>query len=321
MERVFVTGGSGFIGTNLLERLSEDQIEVANYDIKVSRSRRFDRISTLGDILDGDKLSAIIADFRPDCVVHLAARCDLDGQTIEDYRANTDGLRNVIAAIASAPSVKRTIFASSRYVHGNEIQPERDNDYSPFTMYGASKAEGEMIVRSSHLESSWLIVRPTSIWGPWFGVPYRGFFDAVRKGVYIHPAAERLYKSYGYVGNVVHQIRRMIEAPVDSVQGRTFYTADYQPIEIRSMAECIRHEFGAPKVSEAPLALLKLLATGGDVLKRCGWKNAPLSTFRLNNLRCQMVYDLSKTEEVVGDLPYSMEDGVARTVEWMRRVQ
>lgn len=318
MQRVFVTGGSGFIGTNLMHRLSQDGVEAVNYDWKPPRDAEMTASYVAGDIMDAPALADAVRTFKPDLVVHLAARCDLRGTALEDYDANITGVRNMINAVRAAPSVERVIFTSSRYVHGNEVQPLHDDDYSPFTMYGASKVEGERIVRASGLDVPWLIVRPTSIWGPWFDVPYRSFFDAVRRGMYVHPRGEQLYKSFGYVGNVVHQITGMAVSPVDSVNRKTFYLADYEPVEVRSLAETIRAQFSAPAVRDMPLAVMRCMARIGDACQKAGWQNPPLTSFRLNNLRSRMVYDISGTREVVGLLPSNTEQGVERTVSWMR---
>jgi GlcNAc-P-P-Und epimerase len=43
-----------------------------------------------------------------------------------------------------------------------------------------------------------------------------------------------------------------------------------------------------------------------------------MTSFRLNNLTHDMVYDMSATEAVVGSLPFSLEEGTARTIEWLR---
>jgi nucleoside-diphosphate-sugar epimerase len=271
-----------------------------------------------GDILDKETLRRSVREAAPDCIVHLAARCDLAGSTLEEYRANTVGVQNVIDVIKDLDDITRVIFSSSRYVHSNECQPRREDEYSPFTIYGASKAEGERIVRASGLSTPWLIVRPTSIWGPWFGVPYKSFFEAVRRGRYVHPRGELLYKSYGFVGNVAHQLWALLDAPIDKVRGRVFYAADYVPIEVRAMAESIRRHFGSPPIRAVPLSLMKALAIAGDSLKRIGWNNAPLTSFRLRNLRAQMVYDISATEDIAGPLPYSLEQGVEETVRWMK---
>ena len=317
MKRYFVTGGSGFIGTNLIESLISDSKEVLNFDSKPSKNTKLEPLRLAGNLLDAHNLIGALQSFRPDIVVHLGARCDLEGASLEDYHANTQGVTNVIDAIRASSSVERAIFASSRYVHRNEERPKRDDEYSPFTMYGRSKVEGERLLRASGLAVPWLIIRPTSIWGPWFDRPYRGFFDAIRKGFYIHPRGEKIYKTYGFVGNVVHQIRTLGDLHSEVVNRRVFYVADYVPIEVRSMAEKIRLCFGAPSVKEASLPLMQAIARLGDLWQKIGLPHAPLTSFRLNNLRTQMVYDVSDTQKVVGQLPFTEEDGISNTVRWM----
>jgi nucleoside-diphosphate-sugar epimerase len=318
MTRVLVTGGSGFIGTNLVQFLIEQGFEVLNYDSQRPRNPHHGKYYLAGEILNREAVGSAVQSFQPEFVLHLAARCDLEGTRMADYAANTVGVQNMISAINSTGSVKRAVFASSRYVHPTERQPQRDDDYKPFTYYGASKAEGERIVRGSGLNVPWLIIRPTSIWGPWFGIPYRGFFDAVRRGVYVHPRGERLYKTYGYVGNAVHQVNRFLMAPDQQVHGRVFYVADYEPVEIREMATIIRECFEAPKVREVPLAFLRTLAAAGDAARKLGWRNPPMTSFRLANLRTQMVYDMSATREIAGPCPHSLRKGVEATVRWIK---
>jgi nucleoside-diphosphate-sugar epimerase len=318
-SKVLVTGGSGFIGTNLIEELSRLGASVRNYDRKVPRKSGHANLHVSGDILDLAALRRVVSEFQPEFVVHLAARCDLEGRAVDDYLENTQGVLNVIEALNDCASLKRVIFASSRYVHANEIQPSRDDDYSPFTAYGASKAEGERLVRRSVIKASWLIVRPTSIWGPWFDVPYKSFFLAVQKGLYMHPRNEKIFKSYGYVGNLVHQTLAFLQADERSVHGRVFYTADYAPIEIMDLAERIRRHFDGPPIRQSPLLLLKALARTGDMLGALGMHNPPLTSFRLGNLRAQMIYDLSATARIAGPAPFDLENSVERTVEWLKR--
>jgi len=210
------------------------------------------------------------------------------------------------------------MFASSRYVHRNWPAPKDPDEYSPFTSYGESKVRGEVIVKESGLTTCWSIVRPTSIWGPWFRIPYRNFFDAVRKGLYVHPDGVKILKSYGFVLNSVHQIRAIVLGAPEAVGGRVFYLADYDPLDVFEWANAISRSFGAPKVRSVPLWVLRALAKAGDLGKACGMYNPPLSSFRLENLLTQMVYDTSETEKVVGHLPYCMSEGVQITTDWMR---
>ena len=319
MGRVLVTGGSGFIGTNLIDSFLKDQWEVLNFDNDLPRDSRHRNLLLKGDIRDAPALTAAVRDFRADHVVHLAASVDLDGQTLADYDANTTGVQNMIDAIRASGTVRRAIFASSRYVHRTEVFPLRDDEYSPFTRYGESKVESEKIVRSSGLRIPWLLIRPTSIWGPWFRIPYRTFFDTVRRGLYLHPKGKRIAKSYGYVGNVVYQIRRFLAADPAKVNGRTFYVSDDQNMDVLDFARTIQQAFEAPPVREVPLVVLQALARTGDVLKQLGMSNPPLTSFRLNNLLTPMDYDMSATREVAGPAPYSLDQGVRVTVDWMLR--
>jgi nucleoside-diphosphate-sugar epimerase len=317
VKRIFVTGGSGFIGTNLIESLVQAGHDVVNFDSICPRNPQHACIFQEGDIVDSGRLSIAVRDFRPDLCVHLAARTDLDGTTLADYDANTVGVRNMIAATQAAGTVSRILFASSRYVHRTEVFPKRDDDYSPFTPYGESKVETERIVRSSGLEIPWAIFRPTSIWGPWFRIPYRTFFDTVRKGVYVHPKGRKITKSFGYVGNVVNQILQLLSADKSKIDKRTFYVSDDQNLDLLEFAQLIQQAFGAPPIREVPMVLLQGLAIAGDVLKKIGVPNPPITSFRLSNLLTPMDYDLSLTRQVAGPAPYTLKAGVESTVEWI----
>jgi len=317
MARVLITGGSGFIGTNLTDSYLQDGWEVRNFDREPPRKAAHAAHWQQGDIRDLAQLSHSFNDFRPTVVVHLAARTDLGGATLRDYDSNTVGVENMIAAMRASGTVRRAVLASSRYVHCNERSPARDDEYSPFTVYGESKVQTERILRASSLPIPWTLIRPTSIWGPWFRTPYRTFFETVRRGLYLHPKGRRIVKAYGYVGNVVHQIRGILSADPAQVHRRTFYVSDDGPMEVLEFARTIQTAFHAPPVRQAPYALMKTLAIAGDGMKQIGFRNPPLTSFRLKNLLTNMVFDLSATTRVVGPAPFSLQRGVEQTVEWI----
>jgi GlcNAc-P-P-Und epimerase len=317
-SRILITGGSGFIGTNLVEHLRERSEAVLSLDPRPPQNADHRDLWHSVDPLDAEQLRAELAAFRPTQVLHFGARTDLDGTRLLDYDLNVRGVTNVIDAVRRTDSVERVMFASSRMVCRIDHRPSGDDEYSPPNPYGESKMVGELLVRESRLETPWLLVRPTSIWGPWFDVPYKTFFLSVARGRYVNVRGQVVDKSFGYVGNSVHQIERLMAAPTDQVNGRTFYLADYPPINVGTMAEYIRGRIGAPALRTVPRPVLEPAAKAGDVLKRLGWRNPPLTTFRLDNLVTEMVFDLSATEAIAGDLPYTMEEGVDVTVGWLR---
>ena len=321
MSRIIVTGGSGFIGTNLIQHCSEAGHEVLNIDLRHPKNPTSPGAFVQADILDPHRLLDTVRDFDPNYIVHLAARTDLDGTADADYAANILGVSNTVAAATAAPKLKRAIFASSMYVCKLGYIPRSDHDYCPHTAYGHSKQVGEQLVRQQAGDKfCWTLVRPTSIWGPWFDVPYRSFFDAVRKGFYIHPNGCQIRRSYGFVLNTVVQISRLMALAEDgTVHGKVFYLADYEPTDPLDWAQTIADRFGSPRIRRAPTAALRLVARVGDLLKSAGMSHPPLSSFRLNNLLTNAVFDLGPTREVAGDLPYTLEQGVRITVDWMRR--
>lgn len=318
-ERVLITGASGFLGTNLVEACLRCGVAVINLDQAPPRNGAHRPVWKEVAPLDGIAVSAAVADFRPTLVFHLGARTDLHGRTLDDYAENIEGVRVMIDACNAVPDIRRVIFVSSRLVCRIGYQPRGDDDYCPTTLYGESKMVGERIVREADPQYDWLIVRPTSIWGPWFGAPYRGFFDTVANGRYFHIKHRAVKKSYGYVGNTVYQLERLANTPAAVLHRRMFYLADYPPTDLREMANLIQRHTQARRIRTIPQWPLTLVARAGNLLQRAGWSEPPLTTFRLNNLTTEMVYDLAPLQDAVGPLPYSLEHGVRDTVSWMRQ--
>jgi GlcNAc-P-P-Und epimerase len=318
--RVLVTGGSGFIGTNVCEHLLQAGLPCRNLDIVPPRNPAQAALWHRVDLCDATVLRHAVADFAPDAILHLGARTDLNGVSVADYAANTRGVENLIDAALASPGVQRVVFASSRLVCKIGHEPAGDADYCPTTAYGESKVVGERTVRARAADApwSWVQVRPTSIWGPWFGVPYKLFFDAVARGRYVHPRGLDIMKSFGFVGNSVQQLMALLAAPTGQIDRRTLYLADYPPVHVHLMAQTIRDELRLGRGREVPLPVLRLMAGVGDIARRLGWKEPPLTRFRLDNLVTPMVYDLAPLQAIVGPLRYEMPDGVRLTLAWMR---
>ena len=320
-ERILVTGGTGFIGTNVVERFLRGGCEVCSIDINPPQHKGHEGVFRNVDILDADGLRGVLDEFRPRYVVHLAARTSLEGSQLSDYRANTEGVENLVAALSEATTVRRCIFASTKLVCRNDHVPRSFDDYCPDTVYGRSKVLSEKIVKNStSLKPRWSLVRPTGVWGPWFGVPYLRFFLMVARGRYFHPGGTDAPKSLGYVGNVAFQIEKLLIVPDDEISGRTFYLSDYEPVVIRKWADMISRKLRDRPVPKVPGALMRIAAIAGDALKLCGMKNPPITTFRLRNMTAETSgIPLDSIRAITGPLPYSLTQGVDETIAWLRR--
>jgi nucleoside-diphosphate-sugar epimerase len=316
---IVVTGGSGFIGTNLIEFLAFNGYNVVNLDKNPPRCSNHLKMWRQVDILNQLDLFKIISEISPDYVIHLAARTDLNGFYIEDYEENTMGVKNLISVLKNTKSVKRVLFISSMLVCNLNKNPISDTDYSADTVYGKSKVIGEKLVREEVNDAfEWIIVRPTSIWGPWFEAPYRNFFDAIKFGYYFHPNNLMTIRSYGFVLNSVFQLEMLLTTSCADVIGGVIYLSDYDPINIKEWAEMIDMNFnGNGKIKVIPKFLLKIIAKCGDLVKKAGYKNPPLCSRRLQNMSTSRVFDLSVWERICPRLPYTTQEGVQITCNWM----
>ena len=315
--RILVTGGSGFIGTSLVESLVRDGLTVLSLDRSQPLNRSHRSVWQSIDLLDRDALIAVFREFGPEQVVHMAARTDLDSDTVlEDYAVNTRGTVNVLDAAEQAGTVSRMLITSSMLVCRLGYRPESDTDYAPDTMYGKSKVETERIARERNPSFEWALIRPTTIWGPYHLRLRDEFFRMLRKGLYLHPAGKPCRRSYGYVGNAVHQVRRLLEAPRKDVHGRTFYIGD-PPIELDDYIHGFSRRLTGRDARTVPYFIMKSAALCGDLLSALGWKTVPLTSYRLGNMTRDNVLDMEPTLEVTGPNPFSLEQGIEETARWL----
>lgn len=316
-SKVLITGGSGFIGTNLVEYYIGRGVPVTNIDISRPLISSADSFWCCQDILDRQGLEHVFQSVAPTHVIHLAARTGLEeNESIDGYAANTQGVNNVLHATSATSSVRRIVIASSMLVCRIGYTPQSYTDYCPPNLYGQSKVLTETISREYGLQIPWTIIRPTTIWGPW-SLRYRDeFFKVLIKGVYLHPGSKKIIKSYGYVGNVVHQIDKILRVPESLVNGKTLYVGD-QPINLKEWVDGFSVRLRGKKVSTAPITFMRMLALLGDLLASAGVR-FPLSSFRLVNMTNDNSIDIGPTLEITGPNPYSLAEGIDITVKWLR---
>jgi nucleoside-diphosphate-sugar epimerase len=320
MARVLITGGSGFIGTNLVEHYQRLGHNVRAIDVVAPRQSAHLPNFRSVDVRDARTLKRAVTEFEPELVFHLGARTDLRGRAPADYADNTDGVANMVRAVNELPNLRLAVFASSMLVCRLGYVPQREDDYCPTTAYGHSKAEGEGIVRQlAAPRLPWVIVRPTSIWGPWFGPPYRDLFDAIQRGIYAQPRGLRVRRSYGFVLNSVHQLHELGRREGGELLGRAVYLADEQPTELDVWVRLIQAALGRRRVRELPMPLFTSAARLGDALEAIGFHRFPMSTRRLQNMLTEAVYDTRPIHTVAGPDPYSLSAAVILTCDWLTR--
>jgi UDP-glucose 4-epimerase len=149
--RALVTGGAGFIGSNLVDALVErgDEVTVVD-DLSTGRRENLERALAAGaslieaDIRDADALKAIFAAARPEVVFHLAAQIDVRKSVADpafDAGINVGGTINVLAAAqeAGVPRVVNTSSGGAIYGEGQVIPAPETHPVAPEAPYGLSK--------------------------------------------------------------------------------------------------------------------------------------------------------------------------------------
>ena len=316
MYKVLITGGSGFIGTNLLLFFKE-KYEILNIDIRESNLTELQKYTSIVDITNYENFRNVVIGFSPDYIIHLAARTDLNGKFIYDYSANTVGVSNLMKIIHELPKLKKLIVTSSMLVCHTGYYPKNQFDYAPNTLYGESKVETEKIVWDNKPQCDWVIIRPTSIWGPWFGVPYRNFFDMVISRKYFHIGRKSCTKTYGYVGNAVYQIEQILFHETLNEDQKVFYIGDNPPTNIEIWANEIAAELNFD-IKRVPFWMLKIAAYFGDLLKLFNI-TFPMTSFRLKNMTTDNTIDLSETYKIAPNPPCSRIDGIKATLQWLKK--
>ena len=189
--------------------------------------------------------------------------------------------------------------------------PKTYDDYKPHTLYGESKVKGELLVKKiedPHIK--WVIIRPTSIWGPWFGVPYIDFFNIVYTGKYFD-FGRTCSKTYGYVENIVFQIEKILQS--DNANFKTMYLGDNPPIQISQWANEISLEFGKKKIKKIPIFIYQ----DRIHFRRHSFEafhSISNFSFRLSNMTTNNVLPLDEIYEIVHDLPVSRSEGTRQTI-------
>lgn len=316
MSKILVTGGSGFIGTNIVDDLIEKGNTVRNFDIKEPKKKEHKQYWYRTDLRIYDDLSEKIRCFQPDYIIDLAGRTDLNGRSLKDYDSNTAAKKNLIKCCRHLQPLKKIVLASSMLVCKAGYIPKGQQDYCPSTYYGKSKAVAERYMWKAGLACDWAVIRPTSIWGPWFGVPYKDFFEMVVSGKYFHIGHRSCKKTYGYIKNAVYQIEAVLFSDTKSLDNKVFYIGDYDAYPIEDWAEEIAAEAGR-KIIRMPYLMIKCAACFGDILTRFG-TGFPMSSFRLHNMTTDNIVNLDNTQKIAPDLPYSRKEGITETLQWMR---
>ena len=316
---VLILGGSGFIGTNLLDELILDGFTVKNFDISKPLDQKHKKYWIKGDILNKNILKEVINSVQPTNIVDLIARTDVNElESVEEgYSLNYKGVQNVIDIVKNTDFIKSIVFTSTQYVKRPGHDYENIMSYNPHTTYGASKVMMEKIILNSEISCKWTIIRPTNVWGPWHFRYKNQFFKVLKKRMYFHPGGEDAIKSYAYVGNVAHQISKILIDSGSNVDKEILYVGD-EPISILKWVNLFSRGIAGKNVVVVPRYIFIMIAKIGDFIGFIFRKPFLINSSRFNSMTEHYPTAMNHTFQILGKNKYTVEEGVNKTLQWLK---
>jgi len=293
-QSVLITGGAGFIGSTIADRLLAEGWSVGAFDAFepfYPRSRKEANIRSAlglpgyrffeGDTRDIDRLREVAAEVRPQVIVDLAARAGVRDSLTDPWMyidINVRGLQNTLRVAAEQQA--RFVFASSSSIYGNDEREPFTEDQMrprPESPYGATKIAGEALIHAHHAATGLQVGmgRLFTVFGP-----------RQRPDLAIHKFAARMLdgepielyddgrprRDYTYVDDIVDGFVRLIETP------RPFTLVNFgshRPITVAELVDALETVLGVSAIRQMrPPVSGDVNATYADVTRareQLGW--------------------------------------------------
>ncbi|HEY2326930.1 MAG TPA: dTDP-glucose 4,6-dehydratase [Gaiellaceae bacterium] len=311
-KRVLVTGGAGFIPSNLIRHLlAKTDHEVVSLDALTYAGN----LENLADVMSHERLSFVHGDIRDkelvreladgvDVIVNAAAESHVE-KSISDgasefVTTNVEGTQILLDAIRETP-VERFILISSSEVYGTAESDPMDEEHplNPRSPYAATKAGADRLAYSYWTTYGLpiVIVRPFNNYGP------RQHPEKVVPRFITQALADEPLTIHGdggasrdwlFVDDDAEAIERIIEAPLDPISGEVFNIATGVDISVTDIADLVLRVLG-----KSPELRAHVPERPGQVRRHIG--------------------SIEKAERLLGwRAQTSFEDGLERTVSWYR---
>lgn len=314
-KSILVTGGAGFIGSHLVDRLLGEgawQVTVVDdfndfYSPEIKHANIAEHLRSPdyrlidADIRDGATMAALFREYQFDVIVHLAARAGVRPSLVEPKlyaETNINGTVNLLE-LAKEHSVKQFVFGSSSSVYGiNAKVPfaEDDRIHQPISPYAATKAAGELICHTySHLyDIRCVCLRFFTVYGarqrPDLAI--HKFSRLITEGKPIQVFGDgSTRRDYTYIDDIIQGVRAAID--YDRSMYEIFNLGESQTVTLSDLISLIERSLDMNAIID------RQPMQPGDVP----------TTFA----------DITKSREMLGyDPTTKIADGIPKFVEWFR---
>ncbi len=321
--KVLVTGGTGFLGRVLVERL----VERGDHVVVLARGQAGTDLPAGAELCRGDVADmSSVGNAARGCalVFHVAAKAGIAGP-YEEYRlANVEGTRNVLEA-CRRHSIPRLVHTSTPSVVFDGTDMEGVDESVPLAKhheaaYPATKAEAERMVLAAHgADLGVTALRPHLVWGPGDRHLVPRILARARAGTMALVGDGSKKVDATFIDNAVDAHLAAAAAPAT---GKAYFVANGEPIAMRDLLDRILAAAGLPPVARSVSVRKALLA--GAVLERAhawlGLRGEPRMTrFVAREMSTAHWFDLSAAKRDLGWTPrVTLDEGMIRLAAWIR---
>lgn len=318
--KITMIGASGFVGTRLIGLLkegSEDQKKYVVRNIDLQQSHFFPEVTTIGDVRVQEQMDKELE--GTDVVVLLAAQHRDDVSPVSLYYETNVGGMEVTLRAMERNGVKRLVFFSSVAVYGlNKKNPDENHPKDPFNHYGKSKWQAEQVVEKwheSHTDWNIDIIRPTVIFGERNRGNVYNLLRQISSGKFLMVGDGNNRKSMAYVGNIVAFVKFMIDNVTTGYN--VFNYIDKPDMTMNDLVGHVSHVLNKHiPTTHFPYWLGMAGGLCFDLLAKITGKRLTVSSVRVKKFCATTEFDATKAHSSGFKAPYSLADGLARTLEF-----
>lgn len=299
MDKILITGASGFVAKNLKNYLS-NTFDVVQYSVRFKPNQ--------------------IIEISENVIIHLAGKAhDLKkvSQPQEYYEANFELTKQLFDSfLLSKASV--FIFMSTVKAVADEAEGiiTEETNSSPKTHYGISKLQAENYILNQKIPDGKrvYILRPCMIHGPGNKGNLNLLYKFVSKNIPWPLGAFENKRSFCSIENLLFVIKELIER--QDIPSGIYNIADDEPLSTNELISLIAESQNRkPNVWKIPKGFIERLAKLGDVL------HLPLNTERLQKLTDSYIVSNQKIKDAIGKpLPVSSRDGLLKTFKSFKKI-
>jgi nucleoside-diphosphate-sugar epimerase len=322
-KRVLVTGGTGFTGSHLCQRLSAEGHQVRALVRDPNRCenlRRWNVDLAVGDLRDRESLDRAIEEI--DLVYHIAALFRPENITEKEmWDTNFVGTQNMLDAAVNA-GVQRFVHCSTVGVHGDVKTPPADENapYAPGDYYQESKTEGEKLVRRYMAEERLPIAvyRPVGIYGPG-DMRFLKLIKGVKTGRFVMVGSGEVLFQMIYIDDLVDGI--LLCGTRDEALGNIYILAGDEVVTLNELVQITAEVLDVrPPRLHVPLAPVYLAGWLCELTFKPFGIQPPLYRRRVDFFRKNRAFRIDKAKRELGFAPQvDLRSGLRRTADWYVR--